>query len=258
MKVFISWSGERSRAAGLALREWLPKVFQNIDIWMSTDIPAGAMWLSLIMGELKGASFGIVCITPENRERSWIQFEAGAIAKAVENTNYVCPYLISLRGTELQNNPLSNFQYKESNEKGTKELVESINQTMEKPLETALLKDTFDMWWPRLRDELVKIPEPENKPEIESKPQDMLSEVLEGMRRIERFITGLNSYISNDNSFARLMLGLSPHGISEKMSDDFLNRAWQELSKEGADSESRRRIEAAFALLRSKREKNPD
>jgi TIR domain len=188
MKVFISWSGDQSKAAGLALRQWLPKVFQNIDIWMSTDIPAGAMWLTLLMEQLKGARFGIVCITPENRERSWVQFEAGAIAKAIDNINYVCPYLISLRGIDLQNNPLSNFQYKESNEKGTKELVESINQVIEKPLEVPILKETFDMWWPKLRDELSQIPELENKVKIESKPQDMLGEILEGMRRIERSI----------------------------------------------------------------------
>src|SRR5262249_16718440 len=141
-----------------------------------------------VMEGLKGASFGIVCITPENRERPWIQFEAGAIAKAIDDSNFVCPYLISLRGADLQDNPLTNFQYKESNEKGTKELVESINQRMEKPLETALLKETFDMWWPRLRDELSQIPEPENKAEMESKPQDILTELLEGMRRIERSI----------------------------------------------------------------------
>jgi hypothetical protein len=52
VKVFISWSEERSKAVGLALRQWLPKVFQNIEIWMSTDIPAGAMWLQRLMEHL--------------------------------------------------------------------------------------------------------------------------------------------------------------------------------------------------------------
>jgi TIR domain len=237
MKVFISWSGDRSRAAGLALRQWLPRVFQNIDIWMSTDIPAGAMWLNSIMEELKGASFGIVCITPENRERSWIQFEAGAIAKAIENTNYVCPYLISLRGVDLQHNPLSNFQYKESNEKGTKELVESINQAIEKPLEASLLKETFDMWWPRLRDELSQIPEPENKAEIESKPQDMLSEILEGMRRIERSIESGIRIRTNFSTADMLADVITPE----------------------SDPDYRRRVEAGLEIIRSRdRKNNPD
>jgi hypothetical protein len=189
MKVFISWSGLQSKAAGLALRDWLPKVLQNIEIWMSDrDIPAGAMWLHEIMEQLKEANFGIVCITPENRDRSWIHFEAGAIAKAIDNINCVCPYLISMRGADLQNNPLSNFQYKQADEKGTKELIESINKSHEKPLELDLLRETFDLWWPKLSNKLNEIPEPENTPDMETKPQDILGEVLEGVRRIERSI----------------------------------------------------------------------
>jgi hypothetical protein len=152
------------------------------------DIPAGAMWLKLIMEELKETRFGIVCITPENRDRSWLHFEAGAIAKAIDNDNYVCPYLISLGGSELIDNPLSNFQYKIANEQGTKELVQSINRAIEKPLEADVLEETFNIWWQKLYVELEGIPEPQTKREIRPSTQDMLVEVLEGIRRIEHSI----------------------------------------------------------------------
>jgi TIR domain len=149
VKVFISWSEERSKAVGLALRQWLPKVFQNIEIWMSTDIPAGAMWLQRLMEHLKGPCFGIICVTPENKDKPWIHFEAGAIVRAVDNNNHVCPYLVALHSSDLLNNPLSHFQYKIADEEGTKKLVESINQAIEKPLEPTLLQETFELWWPK-------------------------------------------------------------------------------------------------------------
>jgi len=37
MKVFISWSGQRSAAVADALRYWLPKVIQALEPWMSAD-----------------------------------------------------------------------------------------------------------------------------------------------------------------------------------------------------------------------------
>ena len=42
MKVFISWSGERSKQMAAALKEWLPTAIQYLEPWMSdTDIHAG-------------------------------------------------------------------------------------------------------------------------------------------------------------------------------------------------------------------------
>ncbi len=42
MKVFISWSGKRSRALAEAFRDWLPNDTQAIKPWMSdVDIDKG-------------------------------------------------------------------------------------------------------------------------------------------------------------------------------------------------------------------------
>ena len=42
MRVFISWSGERSKVLAQALKEWLPLVLHNVEPWMSeVDIAAG-------------------------------------------------------------------------------------------------------------------------------------------------------------------------------------------------------------------------
>src|ERR1700749_560604 len=67
MKVFISWSGTRSRAVANALHPWLPDVLQQMEPWMSQrDIGAGARWSQELDEQLESTQFGIICVTPEN------------------------------------------------------------------------------------------------------------------------------------------------------------------------------------------------
>ena len=46
MKVFISWSGERSRLVAQELGPWLKKVIQSVEPWISTDMERGIKWLA--------------------------------------------------------------------------------------------------------------------------------------------------------------------------------------------------------------------
>src|SRR5437016_4734535 len=90
MKIFISWSGSRSKLLGNKLRTWLPLVLQNVHPYMSNDdIPTGARWLHSISSELESSDFGILCLTPENLRAPWINFEAGALSKKVDNSRVV-------------------------------------------------------------------------------------------------------------------------------------------------------------------------
>jgi hypothetical protein len=85
MKVFISWSGERSRAVAEALREWLPNVIQTVNLWVSlADIEKGARWSTDITAQLEECSVGLICLTPENLSAPWLLFEAGALSKMVD------------------------------------------------------------------------------------------------------------------------------------------------------------------------------
>jgi hypothetical protein len=93
MKVFISWSGEKSKAAAEALRDWLPLVIQSITPWMSRkDIAAGASWNKALAKELGETKYGIVCLTKMNVNEPWIHFETGAISKTINGDAFVCPY----------------------------------------------------------------------------------------------------------------------------------------------------------------------
>ena len=87
MRVFVSWSGERSREVAKAFRDWLPLVLHYAEPWVSdADIEAGERWAQSVAGELAASTFGVVCVTSENVNSPWVLFEAGALAKSLESS----------------------------------------------------------------------------------------------------------------------------------------------------------------------------
>ena len=119
MKIFISWSGPRSKAMAEALKDWLPNVIQSIDPWVSSsDIDAGMRWTPALAEELQQTQLGIICLTIENLSAPWLLFEAGALSKIIDKTR-VCPYLMGLEPTEVTG-PLAQFQAVKAEKDGTK------------------------------------------------------------------------------------------------------------------------------------------
>ena len=91
MKVFISWSGETSFEVAKILKEWIPCIIQDVEPYFSSeDIDKGARWSTDIAKELEEASFGILCVTRDNLQSQWLNFEAGALSKAIDKAK-VCP-----------------------------------------------------------------------------------------------------------------------------------------------------------------------
>jgi len=67
MKLFVSWSGDRSKDLASALKHWLPDVFPGLQVWMSDhDIDAGARWGAELEKEIGECKLGIICLTPES------------------------------------------------------------------------------------------------------------------------------------------------------------------------------------------------
>lgn len=185
MLVFISWSGERSRYVAEQLRRWLKDVMQTIEPWVSSeDIRQGARWNVDVARKLEEASFGILCLTRDNLDQPWLVFEAGALAKTLDQTN-VCPYLIDLKPTEIKG-PLVQFQGTVANEEGTHRLVHSLNKALgEEALPDDQIDRAFRKWWPDLESVLENVPEtratvPDPRPE-----RELMEEVLERVRRID-------------------------------------------------------------------------
>ena len=96
MKVFISWSGETSFEVAKILKEWIPCIIQDVEPYFSSeDIDKGARWSTDIAKELEEASFGILCVTRDNLQSQWLNFEAGALYFSIYKS-MVCHLLFRL------------------------------------------------------------------------------------------------------------------------------------------------------------------
>jgi hypothetical protein len=182
MRVFLSWSGARSKALAHALREWLPTVIQAVEPWMSeSDIDRGARWSSEIATQLEEAQVGIICITPENVPSPSLHFEAGAISKALDKS-LVCTYLLDLEPTDLRW-PLATFQATRANKEDTKQLLMTINKALgEQALPSERLDKSFERWWPELAVQIEKAPSSDTTAKSSRPDRELLEEILELLR----------------------------------------------------------------------------
>jgi hypothetical protein len=185
MKIFVSWSGIRGRHVAEALRDWLPYVIHNVEPWVSShDIGAGERWSPAVARQLEATTFGIVCVTKESRVSPWILFEAGALAKSLEEGR-LCPYLIDLSPAELEG-PLAQFQAVPATKEATFKLIQSIRAAMPEPqLTDARLQVVFERFWPDLEAKLHGLPTTEVQRPLRP-DRFLLEEILEHVRNLAR------------------------------------------------------------------------
>jgi len=195
VKVFISWSGQRSKVVAEIFSDWLKCVIQASQPWISTrDIDRGAIWFSEINDKLKDVSVGVVCLTQENKNKPWILFETGALAKGL-TTNRVCTFLIDLNPEDLQD-PLAQFNHTTPNSNSVWELTRTINACLiDKALDERILKQVFDTYWPQFENSFKKALE--NNPPHELVPprteQDILTEILNNTRILTQRVRALEA-----------------------------------------------------------------
>jgi hypothetical protein len=189
LKIFISWSGSRSRIIGEALRDWLPDVLPLLDLFLSTeDVEKGAKWREILSGALQQSDLAIICLTPENLTSPWLLFEAGAVAK--HDGSRVWTYLFGLEYTDVKD-PLSEFQHTLANEADTRKLVQAINHRLgDGQLSHERLDRAFGTWWPQLADKLRGIPARDAASAVEKEPTkkilEMTTEILQRVRESSR------------------------------------------------------------------------
>jgi hypothetical protein len=195
VKVFISWSGQRSKVVAEIFSDWLKCVIQASQPWISTrDIDRGAIWFSEINDKLKDVSVGVVCLTQENKNKPWILFETGALAKGL-TTNRVCTFLIDLNPEDLQD-PLAQFNHTTPNNHSVWELTRTINACLvDKALDERILRQVFDTYWPQFEDSFNSALD--NNPPQEVVPprteQDILTEILNNTRTLNQRVRALET-----------------------------------------------------------------
>jgi len=185
MDVFLCWSGETSEKLARALQSWLMMMLSPAKVFLSSNsIRSGHTWLIQTRSELERTHFGILCITPTNAEKPWINFEAGALAKKVEEGRVV-PLLFG--EVEMSDLPetISQFQAKRYSEEGMRELVNDVNEALPegKRCDEESLLGRFRSMWQEFAQEVEPILSelvPSAIPTPEPSEQDqMLDKLLE-------------------------------------------------------------------------------
>jgi hypothetical protein len=202
VKVFISWSGSRSKDLANALSQWFPMVLQYVEPFVSDkDISAGERWAQVISGELNASNFGIICITPENLNSEWILFESGALSKSMIDAK-VIPLLFGLELSDLSG-PLSQFQAQKVEEAGIMEVIRAVNKVAEKPASSQIVDQLVPTLWPQLQETLSKIPAI-SPTEKHKRPQhEILEELVTGVRGLSSRMRDMDPETSDKERFMR-------------------------------------------------------
>ena len=193
MKVFLSWSGQRSKEVANLLSDWLCCVIQASRPWISTrDLDRGSLWFGEINDQLKDTTVGIICLTQENKTRPWILFEAGALAKGL-STSRVCTLLVDLEPKDIED-PLAQFNHTFPTRESVLGLVKTLNSTLaSNGLDNRILEQVFDTYWPQFEKRFADIlSSTEAQPPSKPRPkEDVLGEILENTRLLNSRIRRL-------------------------------------------------------------------
>jgi hypothetical protein len=186
MKVFLSWSGNRSRAIAEVLKGWLPSVLQAARPYFSPDdVTKGARWLTEISKELEDSRIALLIITPENQEAPWLLFEAGALSKNFDRSR-VCPLLFGGMDPADVKGPLVQFQGAKFCRVEMKKVLKAVNTELgDSSLSSEVLDNVFEMWWPKLEEQVAeKLEEFDESGGVTKRSdRELLEEVLALTRR---------------------------------------------------------------------------
>jgi hypothetical protein len=204
MRVFISWSGDRSKALAEIIRQWLPSVIQAIKPYFSPDdIAKGTRWSSEIAGELAQSRVGLICLTSDNLDAPWLMFEAGALSKGLDKAN-VIPILFNVDPTDVKG-PLTQFQAARFDKRDIKKVISTINaQLADNALATEVIDSVFEVWWPKLEERVrAELGRSDDRAEESIRSdRELLMELLELTRTFSR----------------RARTGVSPRAVDDVIS----------------------------------------
>lgn len=156
----------------------------------------GRGWSLEVGKELEESNFGILCLTKDNLSAPWMLFEAGALSKAI-SAAAVCPYILDAEFRDITG-PLSQFQSKKTDDSSTLELLQAMNKSAPDPMEELRLTELFEVLWPKLEQELGKIPKAQAQGAVQSaRPEaEVLEELVASVRTMDRRFDGLENIVN--------------------------------------------------------------
>ncbi|MES1181754.1 MAG: TIR domain-containing protein, partial [Flavobacterium sp.] len=198
VNVFISWSGDYSKEVAKCLQTWLNHTLTSAKpYYSSSDILKGARWHNDISKQLEITNVGLLIITPENFNNSWIIFEAGALSRKIDQSR-VCPILFDMSPSDLTG-PLTQFQTALFNKEDMFKVVQMINlEAGEQIIQNEILKNIFDQWWPKFEKEIKEIPRIKLTNSPKRNIDDINIEILEKLRGFERLNNHCTNYINKE------------------------------------------------------------
>lgn len=224
MKVFLSWSNTLSHTVAKYFSEWLPGVIQECaEPFISSETSKGDPWFETITANLESTNIGIVFITRENMNASWLNFEAGAMLNKFGKSG-ICPLLVGLKKGDYVG-PLKNLQLTEIEDKADMFLMmETLNGRCVKPLETRVLQRAFDQSWAELVEAVTDAAESAKK-DLKPSPrgrtqEEKIEEILTLVRRIPSLeLTSISMESDSELRSARKRTVSHQAARAEKLAD---------------------------------------
>lgn len=189
LKVFISWSKEPSREVATSLRTGLLSVFDMVQPFVSEiDIEAGDRGLRVIEAALRGSGFGIIVVTPENMEAPWLNFEAGALSKALgDDETRVIPLLVGFTSMTQLTGPLVQFQARFATEEKIIELFHALGEQV--GVKREIVTHRLSGWLPSFMRTIEAAQQADSAVPQKRSQEDLLSELLDLVRGLRRDVS---------------------------------------------------------------------
>lgn len=230
--MYISWAGEKSRRAALAIGEWLPWVIPCAEPYVPPQSIDAIPWNREREEAAIDSRFGILCVTQKNLYDPWLVFEAGALVMTAAQP-CVSAFLLDVRPTEVSG-PLSLFQTAVCEEGSVRDLIQSLNRACgEAAVPKERLESSFSYWFPDLRENLDDLRDLQERPRRKDEQMPHAPSPVEDLLALSRENQKLLRV-----SDARVDVGMND---LRRGMDDLRHKMDDLLSRLGRDTEAERR-----------------
>lgn len=190
-KVFISWSGQLAKKVAAVWLDLVKETFDTVEPFMSEEnIGAGERGLAKIALELAGTKFGIIVVTQENQNSPWLNYEAGALSKDVDDdTVRVAPSLVDFERKNDVAGPLGQFQASLLDREGVEHILIEIAKVVGVD-ELSIKKRFANSWSNEYEKRFTSARQAEGSQPVRRPDDEILDEILTIVREIGRELVG--------------------------------------------------------------------